>query len=645
MSTICRLIKVPSIVGLLLTGCIVGPYGAGLIHQPVHVETIAELGVVFLLFEIGLEVSVRRLRSIGRFFFAGGLMQASSTILMTFGVALLFGLRPLQALFLGLVLALSSTAIVLRLYNESREIDAPHGGIALGILLFQDILIVPFMLVAPLLGGAHDSSMSQVLVRFLAGCAIMTATFAVSRFIIPRVLHFIAGTRARELLVIGSLFLCLGMALVTQWLGFSLALGAFLAGVLISESDYRHQVIADTTPFRDVFTSMFFISIGMLLKLDFLVENPAIILLSVALIFALKGAALFSTVKFLVFPSPVALTVAMGLSQIGEFSFVLLQQAKAYSVVDEWTYQLVISSSIATMLLTPLLIRAAPMVARRAGRGNKPSGAETPFGVLSGHVIIIGYGLAGRHLARVLKVSGVPYVIVELNGATVREAKKQGEPILYGDASRSSILDQCNVSAARFIVFVISDTGAMQRGARLARQMNPSIFIIARARAQADISELRRCGADEAVSAEFETSIEILTNLLSRLGVPGNIIRSQTRLLRHDDYTMLRSPSGGTGITEELHRVLSMGTTETFLVTAAMHAAGKSIMDLDLRKRTGATIIALVRNDKPTTNPGASTVIEAGDVLVLVGSHAQIDAAFALLEKGESPVTGAKRPA
>jgi CPA2 family monovalent cation:H+ antiporter-2 len=636
VSSGCRLLRVPPLVGLLLTGAVVGPFGAGLIHQPGHVETIAELGVVFLLFEIGLELSFKRLKRIGRAFFAGGSIQAVSTIIITLGVALLFAYRPSQALFFGLVLSLSSTAIVLRLYNDKREMETPHGNIALGILLFQDILIVPFLLIVPLLGGSHESSSTQFLLRFLAGCAIITLTFVISRYVVPRVLHFLANTRVRELLVIGSLFLCLGMALVTQRLGFSLALGAFLAGVLISESDYRHQVIAETMPFRDVFTSMFFISIGMLLKLDFVVHNPWVILLAVTLIFTLKGTALFATVKALSFPPQVAITVAMGLCQIGEFAFVLLQQGKAYGVVDAWNYQLGISSSILTMLLTPVFIILAPHLARRTGNavatGGKDDDGSMP---LNNHVIIVGYGLAGRHLGTVLKISGVPYVILELNGNTVKEAKKQGEPILYGDASRPAILEQCKIQSARFVVFVISDTGAMQRAARLAKQMNPSIFIIARARMQSDINELRRCGADEVVSAEFETSIEIFTNLLVRLGVPGNIIRTQTRLLRHDDYTMLRSASSNnSGLPAEIQKVLSMGTTETFLITSAMYAAGKSISAIDLRKMAGATIIALVRDTKPLPNPGPGTEVVAGDVLVLVGSHEQIDAAFAHLEHG-----------
>jgi CPA2 family monovalent cation:H+ antiporter-2 len=236
-------------------------------------------------------------------------------------------------------------------------------------------------------------------------------------------------------------------------------------------------------------------------------------------------------------------------------------------------------------------------------------------------------------LARVLKEASIPYVVVEMNGATVKKAKLAGEPIFYGDASRESILDHCGIRAARVIVFVISDPLLLRRGVRLARQLNPGIFIIVRTRRQAEIAELRSCGADEVVSEEFETSIEIFTNVLTRLRIPGNLIRTQTNLLRHDDYTMLRSPAPAGRVLEDLARALSIGTTDTFLLGARSMAVGQTIQELDLRRRTGVSIIALVRHDVPQTNPIPETRFAAGDVLVLFGSHAQVDAAFAFLEQ------------
>lgn len=630
-----RLLRIPAVVALLFTGCVVGPYGAALIRNPAHVELFAELGVVFLLFEIGLELSLRRLRNLGRSFFLGGSVQASSTIAVAAVVAWLFSYTSQQSIFLGLVLSLSSTAIVLQLYKERREMGAPQGPIALGILIFQDILIVPYMLIVPLLGGSAEASPVQFLFRFFIGVTIMVVVFTVSRFLVPSALHYLASVRIRELFVIGALFLCLGAALAAQKLGFSLALGAFLVGVLIAESEYRHQVIAETQPFRDVFTSMFFISVGMLLKLDVVASQMLTVAVVTLLIIAVKGIALYLTVRAIKFPSRIAATVALGLSQIGEFSFVLLQAGKGYGVIDEQTYQFVIAASILTMALTPLLMRVAPVVAEKLGRlpaGDAPVSESSP----GNHVIIVGFGLAGQHLARVLKAAAIPYAIVELNGNTVKRAKKQGEPIIYGDASRESILNQCNIQAAVAIVFVISDPIALKRGVRAARQLRQDILIIVRTRMQAEIEELRKCGADEVVSEEFETSIEIFTNVLMRLRIPGNIIKTQTRLLRQNDYTMLRSQSQTMGLSEGIMQALKVGTTDTFLITTDSGIAGKSIKELDLRKITGATIIALIRNDKPITNPSPETRIASGDLLVLVGSHAQMDEAFGYLEGSNS---------
>ncbi|OGK03451.1 MAG: hypothetical protein A2487_18730 [Candidatus Raymondbacteria bacterium RifOxyC12_full_50_8] len=623
-------LRIPTVVGFLLTGCVVGPYGAGLIHNPEHVEIFAELGIIFILFEIGLELSFKRLKKLGRVFFTGGTLQAASTIALTTGIACLCGYALRSSLFFGLMLSLSSTAIVLKLYADRRGLDTPHGNISLGILLFQDFLIVPFLLIVPLLAGSSSVSPTHVLIRFGGGLAVIGVVVAGSRYIIPRGLRFLASTRIRELFVIGSLFLCLGAALATEQLGFSLALGALLAGILIAESDYYHQVMAETTPFRDVFNSMFFISIGMLLKFDFASKHLGAILLVTAAIMIIKSAALVFSAKLLSFPLRVSFQTALGLCQIGEFSFVLIRSGKMYNVIDEPTYQLAIAASILTMALTPLLIAIAPRIA-----GVLPSSSERKnHGQrLSGHVIIVGFGLAGRHLAGVLKTAMIPYIVVELNGAAVEKAKKTGEPILYGDATRQIILEQVCMQEAQVVVFVISDSLAVRRGVCLARQMNPNVSIIVRTRMQSDIEELRRCGATEVVSEEFETSIEIFTNVLTKLHIPGNIIKSQTRLLRDNGYSMLRSPAAVNRFSERIAQVLSMGTTDTFLITSDLTAVGKTIADLHVRKHTGATIIAVVRDEKPMTNPAPDLILNAGDLLVLVGNHAQMDAAFLFLEK------------
>jgi CPA2 family monovalent cation:H+ antiporter-2 len=343
-------------------------------------------------------------------------------------------------------------------------------------------------------------------------------------------------------------------------------------------------------------------------------------------------------VRALLFPHRIAVIVALGLCQIGEFSFVLIQIGKMYHVIDAATYQIIIAASILTMALTPLFINLAPRVGRKVDFREDREG-KSVSGQLRDHVIIVGYGLAGRHLARVLKAAGLSYIILELNGTTVRRAKLLGEPILFGDASRLSILDRCGIHSAHTIVFVISDPLAVRQGVKLARHTNPKIFIIARARMMTEIEELRTAGADDVVSEEFETSIEIFTSVLTRLRVPGNIIRSQTALLRTNNYSIMRSPAPLAYLSENITRALSLGTIDNFLVTNGMKVAGMTIAELDLRRATGAMILALVRDDIPQTNPMPETRIAANDILVLVGSHSQMESAFHYLEQNSESET------
>jgi monovalent cation:H+ antiporter-2, CPA2 family len=624
--TASRSFRIPAIVGFLITGVVVGPYGLGLIHNPHRVEQFAELGVVFLLFEIGLEVSFKRLKSLGRYFFAAGPIQAISTIIIAAAACRLMGYPIGQDIFFGLVISLSSTAIVLRLYNDRRELDAPHGSVALGILLFQDILIVPYLLIVPLFGGTTHASLLDVAARLGGGIIMLALAAAAGRFLIPRLLQYLVATRVRELFVMGSLFLCFGAALLTQHLGFSLALGAFLAGVLIAESDYHHQVMAETLPFRDIFNSVFFISIGMLLRIEFVIDHPLEVLLAASAILLIKTVALVLTILPLTRTPRLAVLVSLGLSQIGEFSFVLILAGKTQGIIDPTMYQIAIASSILTMALTPLLVWIAPKLADQLKFRETlpPNGADE----ISNHVIVVGFGLAGKHLSKVLKAASLPYRIVELNGVTVKKAKLDGEPIMYGDASRQSILESCGIKKARVIVFVIPDPISVRRGIKLARQMNPEIVIIARTKMQSEINELKACGANDVISEEFETSIEIFTTVLARLRIPGNIIRTQTRLLRSDDYQMLRSSAPVGQLSENIAKALSIGTIDTFLINPKLKASGMTIAQVDLRKNTGAGILAIVRNEIPQSNPSPDTVISTGDILVLVGSHAQMDKAF-----------------
>ncbi len=626
-------LRLPSIIGFLITGIVVGPSGLGWIADLHNVEIFAELGVVFLLFGVGLELSVDRLLALRRAILVGGGLQVTLTIAAASGVALLLGAHPRLAFYLGSVVALSSTAIVLKLYFERRELEAPHGQVVTGILLFQDFLIVPLLLVVPLLAGATTPSGGGFVLRFAGGALAVVAAFVVGRLLMPRLLRVIVRTRIRELLVIATLFACLGGAVITETLGFSLVLGAFLAGVLIAESEYQHQVQAETGPFRDVFNSMFFISMGMLLSLEFAANNLLLILGLGLAVVVVKASIVLVAVKALRYPARTQLLAALALAQIGEFSFVLVRSGHSFGLLDDWQYQLAIATAVLTLLLTPLLIAIGPRLADALAHriGAMRTDDEQQDESLANHVVIVGYGLNGKHLARVLRPANIPYRVVELSDRNVEEAKAQGEPILYGDITRPEIQQSCGMDRAQVAVFAISDPHALRRGLRLTRQLNPKLFLIARSRQLAEIEELEACGADLVIAEEFESSIEIVTAVLRRLHVPGNVIQAEARILRADGYQMLRAPAT-TGLSDRLLQALSAGATETFLLAGDSVAVGQSLENLSLRTQTGVTVVAVVRDSTPIRNPPPDLDLATGDVLVLMGSHAEVEAAFRFLE-------------
>lgn len=649
---VCQKARIPSVAGFLLTGILIGPSSLALVSEPERVEIFAEIGVVFLLFSIGLEFSLDRLRQIRRAFFAGGSMQSLFTIAAGALLAALAGLGAARSLFLGFLVALSSTAIVLKLYADRRELEAPQGKLVIGILLFQDFLIVPMIVLTPVLAGSVQASASAVAGRFLVSLLVVSLVFVVARYLMPRLLYQIVRTGIREILVLIALLACLGMAWLTQSLDFSAALGAFIAGIVISESEYSHQVEAEVVPFRDVFNSVFFISVGMLLDLGLAgAALPSVMVLAAGIVLV-KTLVAGGAVRFLRYPLRTALLVGLSLAQVGEFSFVLLQVGREHGLLDAGLYQVILASSVLTMLATPGLIALAPRLAALPFlQRRKAPAADVPAAkALHDHVVIVGFGVNGRNLAKVLRAASIPYVIIELSGDIAHRARAAGEPVFYGDATRREILDHAGIADARMIVFAISDTEAVRRSVRFARQLNPDLHILVRTLAVSEIDDLRRLGADEVVAQEFETSIEIFTRVLERFHVPNNIIRAEILALRGEDYRLLRSASGASSST--LLDLLALGVTEVFRLAAGSPAAGATIRETALRARTGATIIAVVRGQEHYTNPAPDFRLEAGDDLVLVGGHAEMDRAFDLLDQswlqgldeGDLPAAAASRP-
>ena len=629
-------LRLPTIVGFMITGVLIGPYGLRLIRDVGAIEVLAELGVVLLLFTIGLEYSLRRILEMQRLFLLGGGLQVAVTTLLATLVACLLG-RPIeQAIFFGFLFTLSSTAIVLKSYVDRAEIDAPHGRASVGILLFQDLSIVPMMLMIPVLGGTQGGSFARIALTLVIAIGAIALIILMARNIVPYLLHHIVRLRSSEVFIISIVVLSLGTSWLTSQFGLSLALGAFIAGIVLSESEYSHQIVADILPFRDVFNSVFFISIGMLLSLTSLAANVLTVLGWVGLLIVGKTLLILGVVRLLGYSMRVSVMAALGLAQIGEFSFILAKTGVAEGLISTTDYQRFLAASIISMVATPFLIKAAPrvayavqaMVAPRSMFEPSVAGFEPSEAEMRGHVVIVGFGLNGRNLAKVLRRTRVPYVVLELNGETVRRAREQGEPVGYGDATRKEVLSHAGAEYARILVLAISDPAATRHTISLARQLNPDIHIIVRTRYMAEIEDLRALGANEVIPEEFETSIEIFSRVLSEYGIARSAIQRQIAAIRSEGYQMFRMPSLPIADLNEIAGVLKSASTEAVFIEHTSRFVGKTIGELKLRTRTGVSIIAITRDGQTEINPGPDSKVQAGDILVLLGGAEQIDRAI-----------------
>ncbi len=619
-------IKVPALVGFLVAGMLIGPTATGLIRSTETVDALAEIGVVLLLFAIGLDVSLEQLSRVRRVVLGAGSVQVLATIAAVTGLCTLCGYALPEAVVLGFVVALSSTVIVLKVLNDRGELDSPHGQIALGVLLFQDFSVLPMLLLLPLLSAPDRISVAGIALVLGQALLVIAAVFTGARFVLPTVLHQVLRLRNRELLVGVVVLLCFGTAWVTAQLGVSLAIGAFIAGLVIAESEYSHQVVAEILPVRDLLNSVFFISIGMLLDLPFLLGHvPLLVGLAVGAI-ALK--AVLGGLAVLPFQPAARVAVAVGiiLAQVGEFSFVLGREAAALGTLSAAAFQIFLDVSVLTMLVSPFLVAAAPRLALWLFSGREePLPAVGP--ALTAHVVIIGYGLNGQNLSRVLRATGLAYRILDLNAESVRRAAAAGEPIAFGDATRAVVLGHVQAATAAVIVVAISDPVATRHIVSVAREVNPNAALIVRTRYVNEIEELYRLGADEVIPEEFETSVEIFARVLQRMSVPPNVIDLQIDLIRGERYAALRGLALPAGGFDDLSAVLAASTTETYLLLSGSPAIGASLRALDLRHETGVTVIAVVRHGHAIGNPPPEFELAAGDVLVMLGAHAELAAA------------------
>lgn len=626
--------RVPSTVGFIIAGILIGPYGLGLIKDTAEVEMLAEVGVILLLFTVGIEFSLKKLVRIKNIVLFSGGGQVLLTIAITAGSTLWFSHSLKVSIFFGFLTALSSTAIVLKSLSEGGEMDSPHGNMMLGVLIFQDLCVVPMLLITPVLGG-EDINTTSVLMPLAKAAIVIVLTILSARWIFPKLLHRIVHTRSRELFLISIILSCLGIALLTSHFGLSLALGAFLAGIIISESEYAHQAIAEILPFKESFLGLFFVSIGMLMDTSYIASNPFLVLGAISLLFSLKIVGAFF--PMIAFSSSLRASAhaALGISQIGEFSFVLAETGRTAGLMPEGLFQLFLSASVTTMAATPFILRwAFPLTNILASRFPtfKPD-IETDVIAekIKDHVLIVGFGLNGKNLAMTLKRAGITYTVLEMNSNTVSRERQRGEPIVFGDATSREVLKHMGVNSARSLVIAISDPAASRKITSTARLMNPNLHIIVRTRYLSEVEDLKALGANEVVPEEFETSVEIFSRVLNRYEIPRNVIGRQIEDIRRNTYSVLRSHSIESTPMTNLCSLSGSLLADSFLIMEGSTASGKTIKDLSLRNLTGVTIIAIKRGDDLIQNPSPDEIIRTGDIVVFIGNNEQVTDTVALL--------------
>ncbi len=634
---ICHKFHIPSIVGFLLTGVLCGPTTLSLIDDLHAVDLLAEIGVVLLLFTIGMEMSREELKRLKKPIFLGGGSQVFLTIGITFAFVILFSQNFTQGIFYGFLLALSSTAIVLSLLQQKAQTESPQGRLCLSILIFQDIVIVPMMLAIPLLAGAMNTDMNTLLLNLGRDALIIIGIVLFGHFILPRLMYRIVKTRSRDLLLLATLGITFAIALLTSYAGLSLSLGAFLAGVLLADSEYSLSVLENILPFKDVFTSVFFISVGMLLDVPFFFQHIHIILsFAIALVF-MKMLVVYPTVRILKYSPKTAILVAFSLAQIGEFSFVLAREGIAFGLMTQSTYQLFLAASILTMTLTPVFMALAPKFAQLvihkfyAHQEIKSDDEdESVHTSLKDHLLIVGFGVGGKNLAKVAKEAGINYSILEANPETVARYRAI-EPIKHGDASLPLVLQHAGIEQAKALAILTPDPAAIRAITATARKLNPTLFIVARTRFLGESQHLHDLGANRVIAEEFEASIGVFAYLLDFYLLPQQKTQELIFSIRHENYnTFNTNDSASTlqGFTSEFAD-LSMSS---YIVEENSLIANKTLKELDLRNNHGITVLTVKKGTHTLSDISAETMLEIEDIVYIFGTRSALVSAQKLFE-------------
>ncbi|MBK8341116.1 MAG: cation:proton antiporter [Flavobacteriales bacterium] len=626
-------LKLPVLLGFLATGAVFGPHALGFVSATHEVELLAEVGVIFLLFVIGIEFSLKSLATLGRTALVGGTVQVAGTVGATALVAHFFGLGWPSAIFLGFLFALSSTAIVLKLLQEQGAISASHGRVSSAMLIYQDIIVVPMILLTPMLAGHSEDPAGDLYAMLGKMIVLLVLVFVAARFAVPRLLDAVVRTQSRELFITTIVVLCFATAWLTSSIGLSLALGAFFAGLIISESEHRYQATGNILPFHEVFISFFFVSIGMLLDLAFLWEHLFTVLFFTLL--TLLGKTVITALAALVlrYPLRTALLAGFALCQVGEFAFILSATGLEHKVLSREHYQLFLCVSVMTMGLAPfiilrsnkwvsLLLRSlVPARIRHRLDAMNSVRQETPAEKkkLTDHIVIVGFGLNGRNVAQTARLAGIGHVVIEGDPDLAEQARAEDIEVISGDASNEHVLEEAATARARVVVVAIADPAATRRVVARVRRLSDAPHIIVRARFVAEIEELRALGANEVVPEEFETSIEIFARTLRHYLVPEDEVEELVTRVRGSHYKALRSMTKAGE-----HAGMAVHASDQELAALPVRfgknrTVGQRLMDTDVKGRFGVSVLAINRGDRVITGIDGTTRMLSDDVLYVLG--------------------------
>ncbi|MGA9086930.1 MAG: cation:proton antiporter [Methanoregula sp.] len=621
--------RLPSIVSFLVIGILAGPFGFGLITDQSLIGTIGEIGIVLLLFTIGLEFSFQSFLRSWRAVIIGGLVQVSTTVVAITLVSLAFQMPFNEALIFGFIVSLSSTAIVMKILQEKGEVDTIQGRTLLGILIFQDLAIIPMMLVLPILAGNQDTlDLFTLPFQITKIALIILVIIVLGYWVIPRLLFKVAKERSRELFLFTIAGICVIIAWLTSEAGLSFTLGAFIGGLIIGESDYNIDALGHIIPFRDVFAAIFFLSIGMLLNTGTVLDNFGYVALIILLIFCVKILTGAFSAAVLGMQTRVCVFCGLALAQIGEFSFVLAKSGLDAGVIQTGAYQLFLAGAIVTMAFAPFAMRASPGVVdllyqlfpARMTRGKTGSPEEIAHEEgLSNHIVIAGYGITGKSVARAATLAGIPYMVIELNPEIIRQERSQYRPnFIFGDAVQEEVLEHAGIRQARTLVVAVSEEEAIPRIIHAARQLSPGVHILARTRHVRNAQNLLDLGADEVISEEFESALEIFTRALKRYEIPDEEVAriiERTKRLGTALFTRCTDPNQHQKI-QNFETLFKATHIHTVRVEAGSPAEGKTIAELDLKDRFGIREFGFRRGSMRFTQPDPALRLEEGDTLV-----------------------------